>query len=57
MKYDLEIKLPDNFDKVLEDSSIIKFYHDWDDLIKKESLKAKKELRLKKINEINAKNK
>lgn len=42
--------------KELENNiSVQNYFNDWKNLLMKEKIKAKKELRLKKINEINAK--
>jgi hypothetical protein len=53
--FDIDIKFTDGFDKIIQNKTIYNFLYDWSDLIKKQEIKAKKELRLKKINEINVK--
>lgn len=53
--FDFEIKMPDNFDKIIQNKTVYDYLNEWTDLIKKQEIEAKKRLRLKKINEINAK--
>lgn len=50
--FEWELKFPDDF---LDNSSVNEYMNEWIKVIEKNKLKEKRELRLKKINEINAK--
>lgn len=53
-EFDIETKLPPRYEDAV---SVQMVMDDWLKFIKKEQLKEKRELRIKKLNEINAKQK
>ena len=52
VEYDIELKLPIKLENEL---SVSFFLNQWNDLYRDQEITKKRELRLKKINEINAK--